>query len=108
MKEITVLAILEVFLDSVIKHWVLIVGIGGATITGLKYLSNRSKQQQKNNDLLAGILKSSESMDSTVKEMSSQISNMNLEFRDLRKDHDHLADSHDELKKEVAYIKRGK
>lgn len=108
MREITVLAILEVFVDSVIKHWVLIVGFSGVAITGLKYLSNRSKQQQKNNDLLAGILKSSESMDSTVKEMSSQISNMNLEFRDLRKDHDHLADSHDELKKEVDYIKRGK
>lgn len=108
MEQITASGILEVFTNSIIKYWVLIVGIIGATVTGIKYLNTRSKQQQRNNDLLAGILKSSESMDITVKEMSSKISDMNIEVRDLRKDHDYLSDSHNELKKKVDYIERGK
>lgn len=108
MEQITASGILEVFIKSILKYWVLIVGIIGAAVTGIKYLNNRSKQQQKNNDLLASILKSSESMDITVKEMSTQISDMNQAVRDLRKDHDYLAESHNELKKTVDYIERGK
>lgn len=108
MEQITASGILEVFIKSILKYWVLIVGIIGAAVTGIKYLNNRSKQQQKNNDLLASILKSSESMDITVKEMSTKISDMNIEVRDLRKDHDYLAEEHRDLKKEVDYIKRGK
>lgn len=108
MEQITASGILEVFIKSILKYWVLIVGIIGATVTGIKYLNTRSKQQQKNNSLLESILESSKSMDITVKEMSSKISDMNIEVRDLRKDHDYLSDSHNELKKKVDYIERGK
>lgn len=108
MEQITASGILEVFIKSILKYWVLIVGIIGAAVTGIKYLNTRSKQQQKNNSLLESILESSKSMDITVKEMSSKISDMNIEVRDLRKDHDYLSDSHNELKKKVDYIERGK
>lgn len=108
MDDLTIGRLAELWIGGIIKHWVLIVGIIGAAVTGIKYLNNRSKQQQKNNDLLASILKSSESMDITVKEMSTKISDMNIEVRDLRKDHDYLAEEHRDLKKEVDYIKRGK
>lgn len=106
MDGLTIDRLIEIWLLAILKYWPLITGTIAGLIITYKYLRDKAVQTEKSNELLLGILKSSESMDTTIKDMSKQMTDMNLEVTLLKTRHVALEGSHKELKNKVENIER--
>ena len=106
MEGLTTSTLLELWLTAIAKYWPLITGTIAGLIVTYKHLRNKAIQTEKSNELLLGILKSSESMDTTIKDMSKQMTDMSYEVKLLKDKHYALAGSHKELKTKVDDIER--